>query len=111
MQNWRRIGQAGGLDQHPIEIGDDLFLALHDQAFQRIEQIATHRATKATAVQQNGFLIDLADQRVVDADFTEFIDDHRDPVHVRVLDQFAQQGRLTGAEKAGDHRNGQPVMG
>ena len=88
-----------------------IFLTLEDQALQGVEQIAAHRAAEAAAVQQNGFLIDLGDEGVVDADLAEFIDNHRHPVHFRVLDQFAEQRRFAGAKKAGDHRDWQPVMG
>ena len=92
VQNRRRVGKAGCFNDHAVERRDDVFFALDHQTFQRIQQVASDRAAKASAVQQHGFFVNTFNQGVVNSDLTELIHDDRHTVHAGVADQLSKQG-------------------
>jgi len=67
-----------------------------DAAVRQLDDAVLRAAFDAAALQ------DLA----VDADIAELVDDHGEPPPVGVLEHVPHQGRLAGAEKAGDDRAG-----
>ena len=82
--NRGRIGQTGGFDDHAGERRNFAPQAAHEQIFQRPQQIAAHRAANAAGAEQNQCVVDLLDQQVVDADFTELVDQHCRASHLRL---------------------------
>jgi non-canonical (house-cleaning) NTP pyrophosphatase len=74
-----RIGQSGGLDDDGVKPAG----APH-QPFDDTDQVATHRAADAAIVHLVDFLVGFHDQIVVDADFTELVDNDRVALAMRV---------------------------
>mmetsp|Transcript_120986 Transcript_120986/g.347613 ORF Transcript_120986/g.347613 Transcript_120986/m.347613 type:complete len:204 (+) Transcript_120986:977-1588(+) len=72
LRHWRRVRQAGRLDDHTVEAGD---LLLH--ALQGDRQVATHRATDASVHHLDNLLVGgLLDDLFVDAHLTELVLDN-----------------------------------
>ena len=102
----RRIGEAGRLDDDRVELA----LAPH-QPFDDADQVAAHGAADAAVVHLEHFLVGADDELVVDADFAELVDDHGVALAVRLGEDAVEQGRLAGAEIAGQHGDGDLVEG
>ena len=81
-----------------------------DQTFQRLHQIAAHRAAQAARRQQHQFLGRRHDQVVVKPDIAKFIDDHRNPTRRGIAQQRVQQRGFPGTKIAGDQRQGDAVL-
>ncbi|KGW79254.1 hypothetical protein Y046_3860 [Burkholderia pseudomallei MSHR2990] len=109
-----RLGQreAGGLDQHVIDVRAALDELLHH----RIE-LFLHGAAQAPVRELVEPAVDFAagfvaadaaalQDLAVDAEFAELVDDHGDPAAARVLEDVAQERRLAAAEEARDDRHG-----
>src|SRR5205807_1257181 len=79
------------------------------QLFERVDEVAAQGAAQATALQQYDAVADRFDQQMVEADFAEFVDDHRGFGERRVAEQAVEQGGLASAEEAGEHRQGNGV--
>ena len=74
LQHRRRIGEAGGLQDHAAEAWRG---RCRDRAagVQRVDQIAAQRAAQAAALQQHHVVVDRLDQQMVEADLAELVDD------------------------------------
>ena len=87
-------------------------LVAFDQHLHRGDEILGHRAADAAIRQLDHVLLGAGlvaaafQDAAIDAEIAEFIDDQRDALAVRVFQQVADQGRLAGAEKAGDDGGG-----
>ena len=103
--NRTRIGEAGGLDQYVIEA----FLLL-EQIGEALDQVTAHAAAEAAVVEFDHLLVHADHELVVDAQRTEFIDDDRAFVAVGLAEEMVEQGRLAGAEEAGEHGDGDTVF-
>ena len=101
LRDRRGIGEARRLDDDRVEAP----LALH-QALDDADQVAAHGAADAAVVHLEHFLVGADDEFVVDADLAEFVDDHRVAVAVRLAEDAVEQGRLAGAEIAGEDGDG-----
>jgi hypothetical protein len=101
----RGIGETGGLDDDAIEVDHFAGAALREQLAQRLLQIGAHGAAEAAVREQRDVLGGRSDERIVDADFAELVDHHRDPVHARMREQPPDQRRLAAAEEARDDRH------
>ena len=76
MQDRRRIGEAGGLDDHALERQDAVVVALAQQVLERRDQIAAHGAAQAAGGEQHHALVDFFHQQMIEADLAELVDDH-----------------------------------
>ena len=101
LRDRRRIGEARRLDDDRVELA----LAPH-QPFDDADQVAAHGAADAAVVHLEHFLVGADDQLVVDADLAELVDDHRVALAVRLGEDAVEQGRLAGAEIAGEDGDG-----
>ena len=101
LRDRRGIGEAGRLDDDRVELA----LALH-QPLDDADEVAAHGAADAAVVHLEHFLVGADDEFVVDADLAEFVDDHRVALAVRLAEDAVEQGRLAGAEIAGEHGDG-----
>nr|BFE98124.1 hypothetical protein GCM10020185_86600 [Pseudomonas brassicacearum subsp. brassicacearum] len=101
-EDWRRVGQAGGLQDHPFERRDFATLTALQQAEQGVFEFATNRATDAATGQQHSIRGDFFHQQMVDADVTEFIDQQSGIAEALALQQALEQGGLAAAEETGD---------
>jgi hypothetical protein len=111
LADWRRVGDAGRLDQHAAE-GRDLAAArAPEQRAQGRLQVAAERATHAARRQQRRLAFDPLEQEVVEPDLAQLVHDHRAVAHPRLAQQVAQDGGLAAAEEAGDHRHRQALGG
>ncbi len=102
LHDGRRIGEAGRLDDDARQGLDLAGLHAVDQFGERIDQLAAHGAAQAAIGKLDDGIARRLDQKVVDADLAEFIDDHRRVVHGRILQDPVEKRRLSRAEKAGD---------
>ena len=101
-QDRRRIGEARGLDHHPRHLP---CLDTRQQIPERLHQIATNGAADAAGIQQNGGLVQLFHQQMIQPDIAEFIHQHRRARQRRLLQQMVQQSGLARPQKPRDHRN------
>ena len=90
------VGQAGRLDQDVVEP----VLALH-QVAEDADQVAADGAADAPVVHLEDLFLGVDDQLLIDADLAELVLDDGDPLAVLGGQDVIQQGRLAGAEKAG----------
>ena len=100
LRDGARIGEAGGLDQHVVE----LVPALH-QLTEDPDEVAPDGAAEAPVVHLEDLLVGLDDEFIVDADLAEFVLDHGDALAVVGGQDAVQERRLAGAEKAGEDRH------
>ena len=100
-----RVGEAGHLDQHKIEIEVGSRVALDVKVEQAGGDFLVHMAAQAAAVDHAHAVARRLDQHVVDADFAEFVDDHRGAREGVRLEQAIDQRGLAAAEKAGDQED------
>ena len=100
------VGQARGLDHHPLEI--ELALALsRGQIAQGGAQVFTDGAADAAVAHLDDLLLLVGDQDlVVDVFFAEFVLDHGDLLAVRLGQHALEQRRLARAEEAGKDGGG-----
>ena len=104
VQDRRRIGQTGGFNHHPAKWRDFSAITFHRQVTQGIHQIAAHGTAQTAGGQQDGVLVGRFNQAVIQANFTELIDDHRRIRQIGMLQQAIEQGGFAATQKAGDHR-------
>ena len=84
LRHWRWIGEAGGLDDHPVEV-KCAGRALGEQFSEDADEIATHGAADATVIHLDDLLAGVLHQQfVVDASFAELVLDHCDALSVRL---------------------------
>ena len=102
VQHRRRIGEAGGFQQHAAE-GAAPIVEIAQQRLQRVDQIAAHGAAQAARLQQHHVVADIFHQQVIERDVAEFVDDDGGLAQRLVLEQAVEQRGLAGAEKAGEH--------
>jgi len=95
------IGQTSRLNDNGIEAT----FTLH-QLRQDADQIATDGATDAAIVHLEHFFIGADDQVVVDADLAELVDDDGVFLAVVFRQNAVEQGRLAGAQIAGQDGDG-----
>ena len=93
----------------PARLQDDLLerrqfspRALGQHLDQRLLQVGAQRAAQAAVADQHGRVAAGLEQRIVDADLAELVDDHQRVGAFRARQQIADQRRLARAEKAGD---------
>jgi hypothetical protein len=108
LQHRRRIGKAGCFDDHALQRLDLTRLHPVHQVGQRIHQLAAHRAAEAAIRQLDDPVARCLDQKVIQRDITEFIDDHGGIGEIRILQEPVQKGRFSSTEKTGEdrHRHG-----
>ncbi len=106
LQDRPRIGEPAGLDHDAPEWRHRAALTVEHQAAQRELQIAPRDAADAAVAEQHGLVGARPHQRIVDADRAEFIDDDGGAAALRRTEEVAEQRGLAGAEKPGDHRDG-----
>src|SRR5579871_2333411 len=103
LQNRPWIGETRRFDDDPAEWRNRAALAVKNEPAQRQLQIGAGDAADAAIAKENGFFGAVANERIVDTDRAELVDDHRGAGAVRRLQEPADQCRLAGAEKSGDH--------
>ena len=73
------------------------------QVLEGVDEIAAHGAAQTAAVELDHGLVADLEEVVVEADLTELVDDDGGAGELRAPHQPLQEGRLAGAEKAGEH--------
>ena len=107
----RRVGQAGGLDQHPAQALELAPQRAHEEPLERSHEVSLHAAADAAGIEHDQTLVDLFHQMVVDADRAELVDQHRAAVHLRLAQQVVEQGGLAGTEEAGEQGHRDATVG
>ena len=109
VDNRRRIGQTGGLDD---QAGKHGYLAPFGSPV-KIDQgpadIATDGAAQASRRHLDHDLGRRLEQGVVEGDLAELVDDDGGVGKARIPDQRLQKRRLAGAEKPGEHGDGNGI--
>ena len=103
----RRVGEPGRLDDDASERGDLAALAPAEQVAQLVGEVAAQRAADAAALQQHRALVDPPQQVMVDADLADLVHDHRRLAHRGMAEQARDQRRLAAAEEARHERDGE----
>ena len=98
----QRIGQAGGLDHQVVDLLGSL-----QNAINGLQQLAVDRAADAAVAELHRVVPRGDDQVVVDADFAEFIHQHRRFQALLVGEDVVEQGGLARSEEAGEDRHRQ----
>ena len=106
MQDRRRVGEAGGLDHHPVE-RDRIGRSARVQVEQRRHQVALDGAAQAAGRQQQHLAATL-DQGMVQTDRAELVHDDRGAGIAGIAQHALDQGRLAAAEEAGDDQHRRP---
>src|ERR1022692_4753334 len=75
------------------------------QVAHRGRQFAANGAANATRLQQYHVIVQTLDEKVVDTDFAQFVDDHRGIPERGIGKQTAQKSRLARSEKPGEQRH------
>ena len=107
LQHRSGIGEAARFDDDALETRHPAPAALGKERAQGFLQIGSNRAAQAAIAEQHGRVARRAQQRVVDADLAELVDDDGGVGPLGLGQQFADQRRLAGAEKAGNDRDRQ----
>ena len=94
--------EAAGLDQDVVEL-----VAALEQLLQDADEISAHVGDAADAAVRHleDLFVGRQHEVRVDVDLAELVLDHRDAVAVPLGQDVVQQGRLSGAEKAGKDRH------
>ncbi len=111
LQHRPRVGQARSLDDHPREARHRTAGAVGEQGAQGLLQIGAHVAAQAAIAEQDRDVAARPQQRLVDADLAELVDDDRGVGPFGAGEERPDQRRLAGAEKAGhrDDRQARPA--
>ena len=98
--NVGKLADTGGLNDDAVRM--ELLLYLH----KRFAEISDKRAADAAGIHLGNLDAGLLQKAAVDADFTEFVLDQNNLLAaVTVGKQFLNEGRLSGAQKAGENVN------
>ena len=109
LDDGRRIGEAGRLDQNSPERRHFAAVALCQKCAQRVLQIAAQRAADAAARQHRDFAVDLLDQQMIEAHLAELVDDDGAVRHARMTQEFVEKRGFAAAQESGDERDGHPL--
>ncbi len=77
IEHRHRVGQAGRFDDDPIEGRHLMAFAPVIQIEQCLPQILAHAAAYAAVLQHDSLVIEPFQQQMIEADFAEFVDQHR----------------------------------
>ena len=102
LQDRRRIGQARGLDQHPVIEQSPPRPAAARKSSNVANRSARTAQHRHPVLSVSSCLVARRDQFVVQADFAELVDDHRGARERGIAQQARDQRRLAAAEKPGD---------
>ena len=94
------IGEPRGLHQHIVK----LVSALHEIA-EHANQVSAHRAADAAVRHFEDLLVSIDDELMIDADLPVLVLDHGNALAVILAQDPVEQGRLAGAEEAGEDGN------
>ena len=114
VQDRRRIGKAGRLDDDPAKRRDAPVVAPAQQILEGGDEIAAHGAAKTTGREQDHVVVDSLDEQMIEPDLAELVDDDdaypAGPGPERR--RFSESG-FSGAEKARQdrQRNGRDGAG
>ncbi|CAH1656079.1 hypothetical protein CHELA20_53744 [Hyphomicrobiales bacterium] len=104
VQHGGRVCQTRGLDDHATEGHDAAVVAAAQQILQGGNEIAADRAAQASRGQGHHALVGLLDEKMIEADLTEFIDDDDGVCQIRLSQQSVEKARLPRSEEAGEDR-------
>jgi hypothetical protein len=94
LRNGCRLGQTGGLDDDGVEL-----IAVLQQLKEASQQVALNRAADTTVVHLHDFVIRGQQQVMVDADLTEFVDDHGNAAAMVRGQDAVEERRFSRSEK------------
>jgi hypothetical protein len=95
-----RIGDAGRFHEQIVKA------ATFDQRLHTFDEVFANRAAETPVVHLHDLFFLILHQHPVDADLADFIDDDGKLVTVLLLQDVVEQGRLAGAQEAGENRHG-----
>ena len=101
LDNRPRVGHAGAFNHQPVEL-DFTAVAAVEQIEQGVFQFVGARTADAAVGQGFNLRGAVADQLIVNGDFAKFIFNHGDFKAVLFVENMAQQGGFTCAEKTGE---------
>ena len=105
LDHGRGIGKPGRFDHHPLQRLDPTIGQRFAEIDQRIGEFAAHGAAETAIRELDHGVARGFDQKMIDTDFAEFVDDHGGVGHVRVFEQPVEHGRFARTEKTGEDRD------
>ena len=96
-QDRRRIGEPGRFDDDAADLGDAAIVEAAQQVLESDDQVAAHRAADAAGGQRDDVVLGPLDEKMVEADLAELVDDHRGLGEGVVLEETVEERRLAGA--------------
>ncbi len=97
------IGETGGFEDDALDRWDVAPQGAGVHAFESLDEVAADLAAHTSRRQQDGVVVDLLNEAVVDADLAELVDDDAGAGHGGIVEEALQERGLTGAEKAREH--------
>ncbi|OIQ73454.1 hypothetical protein GALL_449080 [mine drainage metagenome] len=99
------VGEAGGFDHQPAELGNRHQRAPKKEIAQGVGQFGAQHAAQAAGAQQHCVVGDVtvfhgADQEVIQPGCADLVDHHGGILHAGLAQQSVEQGRLAAAQKA-----------
>ena len=101
LRYWRGISETRGLDDQPRKLRQLASLRAAENAHHRLFEIARKVATEAPVRHNNGLVITMTDQMLVERRFAKFVDGDGCVGQTRIAQQCVQESRLAAAEKSG----------
>jgi hypothetical protein len=102
-QDRRRICQASGFHDHPVDTGNGAPLVLVQQGAQDLHEILPYGAADASMAKQYRLFLDLVHQVVIESNVAKLVDENRRPLPGSSCQKPAQEGCLATAQKASDN--------
>ncbi len=109
VEDRRRLGQPGRLDDNLAKRCDVAAGAAAAQVVQGFQEIAARGAAQAAIADEDRLLARALDQEMVDADGAELVDDDGGFRKRRQLEEPVEEGGLAAAEKPGEDGDGDAV--
>src|SRR5690554_575425 len=106
VDDWRRISEAGGFNQHPFNRTYFATRSALEQVFERAHEIASHAATDTARIQYDEAFVNFLDEVMVHRHFAELVDEHGGSGQTRGRGEVTEQGGFSGAQKAGEDDDG-----
>ena len=105
LRHRRRVRQPGSFDNYTIEM-NRLLLLLFSKLAQNAHQVATNGAADTAIVHLDDLVPVLQQQFIVDADFAEFVFDHRNALAMRLAQDAVEERGFATPKEACNDRNG-----
>ena len=110
VQDRRRLGDAGGFENDPVERRKRARFAPRQNVAERVDQVAAQGATDAAAADQDRVAAEPLIQKMIEADLADLVDDDERIGKFARSQQAIDERGFACAEKARDDVEGDPRL-